>query len=86
MINAFRFFYEHAPRIGMIDAFGILNKSRGADRFGKQMTGMGMITALYGMREQLGDETTGAYQYKNPFGHGTFDARASLRSFMRLQR
>ena len=28
------------------------------------------------MREQLGDETTGAYQYKNPFGHGTFDARA----------
>ena len=37
-----------------------------------------MITAFYGMREQLGDETTGAYQYKNPFGHGTFDARAKI--------
>ena len=81
MVNAFRFFYEHAPVLGMIDAFGILNKARGADRFAKQITGMGMITALYGMREQLGDETTSAYQYKNPFGHGTFDARAALGPF-----
>jgi len=81
MVNAFRFFYEHAPIFGMIDAFGILNKARGADRFAKQMTGFGMLTAFYGMREQLGDETTSAYQYKNPFGHGTFDARAALGPF-----
>ena len=81
MVNAFRFFYEHAPVFGMIDAFGILNKARGADRFAKQLTGYGMLTAFYGMREQLGDETTSAYQYKNPFGHGTFDARAALGPF-----
>ena len=43
---------------------------------------MAMIGAFFGMRENLGDENTGAYEYKNPFGHGTFDARASLGPFM----
>jgi len=81
MVNAFRFFYEHAPVLGLFDAFGILNKSRMTDRIGKNMTGFMMMGAFYAMREQLGDETTGAYQYKNPFGHGTFDARAALGPF-----
>ena len=81
MINAFRFAYEHAPIFGLYDAGGILNKAGGLDRLSKQITGLTTLTAFYGMREQLGDETTGAYQYKNPFGHGTFDARAALGPF-----
>ena len=82
MINAFRFAYEHAPILGLTDfGTGILNNSKMADRISKSLTGTMMLTAFYGMREQLGDETTGAYQYKNPFGHGTFDARAALGPF-----
>ena len=82
MINAVRFAYEHAPILGLYDAGGILNNARYADRLAKTITGFSMLTAFYGMREQLGDETTGAYQYKNPFGHGTFDSRAALGPFM----
>ena len=66
----------------MLDIGGILNKTDSAERFGKQVTGLAMIGAFYGMRATMGDENTGAYEYKNPFGHGTFDARASLGPFM----
>ena len=82
IVNQFRFVYEHAPIIGMLDIGGILNKTDSAERFGKQVTGLAMIGAFYGMRTTMGDENTGAYEYKNPFGHGTFDARASLGPFM----
>ena len=82
MVNAFRFFYEHAPILGQINMGNILNKSSNAERFAKQFTGLSMLTAFYGMREHFGDENTGPYQYKNPFGHGTFDARAALGPFM----
>lgn len=83
IVNQFRFVYEHAPIIGMLDlGTGILNKSATAERFGKQLTGYMMLGAFFGMRDNLGDENTGAYEYKNPFGHGTFDARASLGPFM----
>ena len=82
MVNAFRFAYEHAPVFGLTDlGTGILNSSRMTDRIAKQFTGLMMLTAFYGMREQLGDENTGAYEYKNPYGHGTFDARAALGPF-----
>ena len=87
LVNQFRFFYEHAPIIGLLDNAkvpllgGILNKSSMTERIGKQVTGLSMIGAFYGMRAHLGDENTGAYEYKNPFGHGTFDARASLGPF-----
>ena len=82
IVNQFRFVYEHAPILGMLDIGGILNKTDSAERFGKQVTGLAMIGAFYGMRATMGDENTGAYEYKNPFGHGTFDARASLGPFM----
>ena len=83
IVNQLRFVYEHAPVFGMLDlGTGILNKSTTAERFGKQLTGYMMLGAFFGMRDNLGDETTGAYEYKNPFGHGTFDARASLGPFM----
>jgi len=82
IVNQFRFVYEHAPIIGMLDIGGVLNKSATAERFGKQVTGLAMLGAFFGMRDNLGDENTGAYEYKNPFGHGTFDARASLGPFM----
>ena len=87
LVNQFRFFYEHAPILGLLDnknvplLGGILNKSDMTERIGKQMTGLSMIGAFYGMRSQLGNENTGAYEYTNPFGHGTFDARASLGPF-----
>ena len=87
LVNQFRFFYEHAPIIGLLDnknvplLGGILNKSSMTERIGKQITGLSMIGAFYGMRAHLGDENTGAYEYKNPYGHGTFDARASLGPF-----
>ena len=87
LVNQFRFFYEHAPIIGLLDnknvplLGGILNKSSMTERIGKQITGLSMIGAFYGMRAHFGDENTGAYEYKNPYGHGTFDARASLGPF-----
>ena len=40
MVNAFRFFYEHAPILGMFNIGGVLNKSDSADRFAKQVTGL----------------------------------------------
>ena len=66
----------------MFDWAGILNKASVPEKLGKQMTGLTMLGAFFGMRHNLGDENTGAYEYKNPFGHGTFDARASLGPFM----
>ena len=81
MVNAFRFAYEHAPVLGAFNLGNILNKSGAAERFGKQVTGFSLLAAFYGMREHFGDENTGAYVYKNPFGHGTFDARAALGPF-----
>lgn len=81
MVNAFRFFYEHAPILGMFNIGGVLNKSDSADRFAKQVTGLSMIAAFFGMRDNLGDENTGAFVYKNPYGHGSFDARAALGPF-----
>ena len=82
IVNQFRFVYEHAPILGLIDMGGILNKASTPEKMGKQLTGLMMLGAFFGMRDNLGDETTGAYEYKNPFGHGTFDARASLGPFM----
>ena len=82
MVNALRFAYEHTPVLGMFNLGNILNKSGAAERFGKQVTGFSLLTAFYSMREHFGDETTGAYRYVNPYGHGTFDARAALGPFM----
>ena len=82
LVNQFRFAYEHAPIIGLFDfGSGILNKSDAADRFGKQMGGLATLGALYGLRDHYGDETTGAFEYKNPFGSGLIDAQASLGPF-----
>jgi len=82
IVNQLRFVYEHAPIIGLYDLGGILNKASTPEKLGKQLTGLTMLGAFYGMRDNLGDENTGAYEYKNPFGHGSFDARASLGPFM----
>jgi len=81
LVNQFRFFYEHAPVLGMVDAFGILNKSDYGDRIGKQLGGAAMLTSLYALRANHGDETTGPFEYKNPFGSGIVDAQASLGPF-----
>jgi|TARA_R100000455_G_C6273223_1_gene130578 hypothetical protein len=81
LVNQFRFVYEHAPIFGMIDAWGILNKSDFGDRIGKQLGGTAMLTALYALRANHGDETTGPFEYNNPFGSGIVDAQASLGPF-----
>jgi hypothetical protein len=81
LVNQFRFVYEHAPVFGLFDIGGILNKSDAADRFGKQMGGLAMLGTMYAMRSNHGDETTGPFEYKNPFGTGLVDAQASLGPF-----
>lgn len=91
MVNQFRFFYEHAPIIGMLNMGGILNKSgkagvKGAiavdaNTLGKQMSGLAMIGAFAGIRATYGDETTGAYEYIDPTTGSQVDARASLGPF-----
>ena len=81
LVNQFRFFYEHTPILGMVDAFGILNKSDFDQRIGKQLGGAIMLTGLYALRANHGDETTGPFEYKNPFGTGIVDAQASLGPF-----
>ena len=81
LVNQFRFFYEHAPLLGLVDAFGILNKSDFGDRVGKQIGGAVMLSSLYVLRANHGDETTGPFEYKNPFGSGLVDAQASLGPF-----
>jgi len=81
LVNQFRFFYEHTPILGMVDAFGILNKSDFGDRIGKQLGGAAVLTSLYALRANHGDETTGPFEYQNPFGSGIVDAQASLGPF-----
>jgi len=81
LVNQFRFVYEHAPVLGLFDIGGVLNKSDAADRFGKQMGGLAMLGTMYAMRSNHGDETTGPFEYKNPFGTGLVDAQASLGPF-----
>ena len=81
LVNQFRFFYEHAPILGLLDIGGVLNKSDVSDRFGKQIGGLAILSSLYALRENHGDETTGPFEYKNPFGSGIVDAQASLGPF-----
>jgi hypothetical protein len=81
LINQFRFAYEHTPILGSFDFAGILNKSDAADRFGKQMSGFAILGALYGIRSHYGDETTGPFDYYNPFGRGRVNAEAALGPF-----
>ena len=81
MINQFRFMYEHMPILGSFDFGGILNKSDYADRAGKQLTGLIMLSTFFGIRSQFGDETTGPYEYKDPTSNELFDMRATLGPF-----
>ena len=91
LVNQFRFAYEHAPVLGMINTFGILNNPGKAgkkgivdlspEQFGKQLGGFAMLGAFLGIRAQFGDETTGAYEYKDPTSNDLFDAKASIGPF-----
>ena len=104
LVNQLRFWYEHMPVLGMVNMGGILNKpgKKGtynklkldADSFGKQITGGATLFAFLQMRANLGDESTGAFEYNYPEpdqgyfaqatgvgGTGFFDARASLGPF-----
>jgi len=42
---------------------------------------LAILSSLYALRENHGDETTGPFEYKNPFGSGIVDAQASLGPF-----
>ncbi len=68
LINQFRFFYEHAPLIGMYNMGGILNNSNRADRIGKQFGGLVTLYAFLQMRANLGTEDTGAFEFYSPTG------------------
>lgn len=96
LVNQFRFVYEHTPILGGINVGGILNKpgtKTGAkavepmfdltdpEKFAKQATGFMTFTAMYALRETFGDETTGPFEYDNPYGSGTVNAEALLGPF-----
>jgi len=94
LINQLRFVHEHAPIFGSLNLGGMSNEAGKAGvkpffnfeskALGKQLTGAMMLSAFYGMREQFGDENTQWFEYKNPFGHGTFNAKASLGPYSAL--
>ncbi len=91
LVNQFRFAYEHAPLVGMLNLGGILNKSgktgkKGliavdTETIGKQLGGLTILGTFLGLREKFGNENTGAYDYKDPTSGGGFDAQASIGPF-----
>lgn len=91
LVNQFRFVYEHAPVIGMINSFGILNKpgkegvkglvDLSPEQIGKQLGGLGIIGALMAARANFGDETTDAVTYLDPTTNERFNAQAFLGPF-----
>tara|TARA_R110000824_G_C15168590_1_gene672683 strand:- start:59 stop:1678 length:1620 start_codon:yes stop_codon:yes gene_type:complete len=91
LVNQFRFLYEHAPVLGLINTFGVLNRSGKAgvkgkvdlssEALGKQLGGLGILGAFLTARSQFGDETTGAFEYIDPTTNGTFNAEAAIGPF-----
>ncbi len=91
LVNQFRFAYEHAPILGMINSFGILNKAGkdgakgivdlSSEAMGKQLGGLAILGTFLGLRANFGDETTGPYEYKDPTSNDLFDAKASIGPF-----
>lgn len=90
LINQARFWYSHAPAVGAINLGGILNKpgrvkgrvgaiDLSPESLGRQLTGVAMLGAFYGLRKNYGDETTGAYEFKS--GEDLYDTRALLGPF-----
>ena len=89
LINQFRFAYEHAPILGMINTFGILNNPGKAgtkgivdlssEALGRQLGGLAMLGTFMGIRANYGDETTGPYEYK--VDGQLYNAEASLGPF-----
>ena len=51
-----------------------------SEAFGKQMSGLGVLAAFYGIRNHFGDENTGPYEFK--VGGATYDLTAALGPFM----
>ena len=91
LVNQFRFAYEHAPVIGMLNIGGILNKSGkigkknliavDTETLGKQLGGLTILGTFLGLRAQFGDESTNAYQYNDPTTGAGFNAQASIGPF-----
>jgi len=50
------------------------------EAIGKQLGGLGMLAAFFGLRANFGDENTGPYEFK--FGGETYDLTAALGPFM----
>ena len=95
IVNQFRFLYEHAPVLGLMNNVpfltGILNKPGKAgvkgsvdlssEALGKQLGGLGILGAFLTARSQFGDETTGAFEYIDPTTNGSFNAEAAIGPF-----
>ena len=92
LVNQLRFWYSHTPVVGLLNIGGMLNgtgrkvgKKSAIDftpeALGKQLGGISLLGALYGIRTQFGDETTGPYEYKDPTTGSPIDARAMLGPF-----
>ena len=97
MVNSFQFMYKHAPVLGLFNWGGIRSKSTrvvgkegnppvnswdlSSEAIGEQLSGMALLYAMYEARVKFGDENTSAFEYKDPYSGGTFDARAMLGPF-----
>ena len=92
LVNQFRFAYEHAPILGMVNVGGILNEGGylagkkgfveiSADTMSKQLSGLGILGTFMALRANFGDENSGAYEYYDPTSNNFFDARASIGPF-----
>ena len=97
MVNSFQFMYKHAPVLGLFNWGGIRSKSTrvvgkegnpalnsfdlSSEAIGEQLSGMALLYTMYQARVKFGDENTSAFEYKDPYSGGTFDARAMLGPF-----
>jgi len=94
LVNQLVFQYQHMPIFGLFDfGTGLLSKTQRraarttstqefAERVGKQVGGAATLAAFFAMRVQLGDESTGPYQYNNPVTGTPINAEANLGPFM----
>ena len=107
LVNQFRFAYEHAPILGMLNIGGILHKpgrevgvgfdtvklAVNPETLGKQLGGLAILGTFLKLRAEFGDETTGAFEYKEPvlvdsdgkvsvsLSNDLYDAKAAIGPF-----
>jgi hypothetical protein len=90
IVNQAKFAYEYLPILGWQDfGLGILDKPNVTEttlntisnKIGKQFAGTATLGAFMMARQQFGDETTGAFEYKDPTSREMVNAEAAIGPF-----